>query len=165
MGRIGGDHGAITAAGARFEATGQQALSSAAQASGYSQDMDAALSELTTALETSFQQTAADLTQRVSRARAQLEAADWAGSSREQALATEAALHADVDRVLERALAGVAAFRAGAARQAEQFRAGVEGELRAILTDLDDAYRSAGAASRQFAEGLAAVDRTISFGG
>lgn len=163
--RIGGDHGAIAAAGARFEATGQQALTAAVRASGCSQDMDAALTELTTALETAFQQTAADLSQRVSRARAQLEAADWTGSSREQALAIEAALHADVDRVLERALSGVAAFRASASRQAEQFRAGVEGELRAILTDLDDAYRRAGAVSRQVAEGLAAVDRTIAFGG
>lgn len=165
MGRIGGEHGAISAQGSRFDATGDEALASAGEASGYSQQMEAGLDEVTALLNGSFQETAAALKQQVTSTRQRLEAADWAGSSREQAMAAEQALHADVDRVLEQALTAVETFRVAMHTRAEDFRGAVEGEFRSILTELNDAYRQAGQASRAFADNLAAADQTIRFGG
>lgn len=165
MARIGGDHGAITASGTQLDATGAEALASATDASGYSEQMEGGLEEVTGLLRSHFEELAAALNQRVSTAKERLEAADWAGSSREQAAAAEAALHADVDRVLENALSSVEAFGQAMRGRAEEFRGAVETEFRQIMTELDDAYRQAGDASRRFAENLAAADETIRFGG
>lgn len=165
MGRIGGDHGGINAAGTQLDATGDEALASAGEASGYSQQMEAGLDEVTALLKGHFEETATALKEQVTAAKARLAEADWVGTSREQALAAEEALHADVDRVLEHALDAVETFRQSMHGKAEEFRGAVEGEFRSILSDLNDAYHQAGQASRRFAENLQAADETIKFAG
>jgi len=163
--RIGADHGAVEATSRTLDLTGQAAQLTGDQATGYSQEMAAAVDELTARLRSDFAALAADLTQRVRAHGAQLQGTDWDGVSKQQALAAEEALAAEVQDVLQRADEAVDAFGLQLHARAEHFRGAVESEFLAAMRQADQAYQELAAASRTFLRNLQAADQTIRFGG
>jgi exonuclease VII large subunit len=163
--RIGADHGAVEATGRTFDMTGEVAQLTGSQATGYSAEMAAGVDEITTRLKSDFAATATQLTERVAAHARQLEATDWAGSSKEQALATEQALTVQVQQVLHQANEAVDQFGLQLHQRAETFRDAIEGGFLAAMREADQAYKEMAQASRTFLSNLQAADQTIRFGG
>jgi hypothetical protein len=163
--RIGADHGAVDATGRVFGMTGELAQLTGDQAAGRSATMTAGVDELTARLRRDFAAIAAELTERVAAHRRQLEGTDWAGASKEHALAAEQTLDAEVQRVLHDADDAVDRFGAVLHQRAEAFRSAVEGEFLAAMREADRAYDELAQASRTFLRNLQAADQTIRFRG
>jgi exonuclease VII large subunit len=163
--RIGADHGAVEATGRSFDMTGEVAQLTGGQATGYSQEMAAGVDEITARLKSDFEALAAQLAERVAAHGRQLEATDWAGASKEQALAAEQALDAEVQQVLQQANEAVDQFGVRLHQRADAFRGAVEGEFLAAMREADRAYKEMAEASRTFVRNLQAADETIRFGG
>jgi hypothetical protein len=163
--RIGADHGAVEATGRTFDMTGEVAQLTGDQATAHSQEMAAGVDEITVRLKSDFEALASQLLERVAAHGRHLEATDWAGASREQAVAAERVLDAEVQQVLQRANEAVDRFGTLLHQRAEGFRAAVESEFLAAMRQTDQAYREMAEASRTFLRNLQAADQTIRFGG
>jgi hypothetical protein len=163
--RIGADHGAVEATGRVFAMAGEVAQLTGDRAAGHSATMAAEVDELTARLRGDFASLASQLTDRVAAHRRQLEGTDWAGASKEQALAAEQVLAAEVQRVLQEADEAVDRFGAVLHQRAEAFRTAVEGEFLAAMREADHAYDELAQASRSFLRDLQAADQTIRFRG
>jgi exonuclease VII large subunit len=163
--RIGADHGAVEATGRTFDLTGEVAQLTGDQATGYSAEMAAGVDEITARLKSDFAATATQLTERVAAHARQLDATDWAGSSKEQALAAEQALTVQVQQVLQQANEAVDQFGLQLHQRAETFRDAIEGGFLAAMREADQAYKEMAQASRTFLSNLQAADQTIRFGG
>jgi hypothetical protein len=163
--RIGAEHGAVEATGRTLDMAGELAQLTGDQATGYTEAMGAGVDEVTTRLRIDVATVAAQLTERVAAHGRQLEATDWAGASKENALAAEQALNAEVQRVLQQADEAVDRFGLQLHARAESFRGAVEGEFLAAMREADQAYKELAAASRTFLRNLQAADATIRFGG
>jgi hypothetical protein len=163
--RIGADHGAVEATGRAFAMTGEVAQLTGDQAAGHSAAMMAEVDELAARLRSDFAGMASQLVERVAAHRSQLEGTDWAGASKEHALAAEQALAAEVQRVLQEADEAVDRFGAVLHQRAEAFRAAVEGEFLGAMREADRAYDELAQASRSFLRDLQAADQTIRFRG
>jgi hypothetical protein len=163
--RIGADHGAVEATGRTFDMTGEVAQLTGDQATGYSQEMAAGVDEITARLKSDFEAVAAQLTERVAAHGRHLEATDWAGASKEQAVAAEQALNAEVQQVLQQANEAVDQFGTMLHQRADSFRTAVESEFLAAMRQADQAYKEMAEASRTFLRNLQAADETIRFGG
>jgi hypothetical protein len=163
--RIGADHGAVEATGRSFTTTGEVAQLTGDRAVGYSAEMGAGIDELAARLRSDFAAMAAQLAERVATHGRQLEGTDWAGASKEQALAAEQALAVEVQQILQEADDAVGRFAASLHQRAEAFRAAVEGEFLAAMRQADQAYGELAQASRTFLSDLQAADRTIRFRG
>jgi uncharacterized protein YukE len=163
--RIGADHGAVEQTGRTFDMTGEVASLTGDQASGYATEMAAGVDELTARLKSDFEALAAQLTERVAAHGRHLEATDWAGASKEQAVAAEQALNAEVQQVLQQANEAVDRFAVMLTQRADSFRGAVEAEFLAAMRQADQAYKEMAEASRTFLRNLQAADETIRFGG
>jgi hypothetical protein len=161
MMRIGADHGAVEAAGRRFDLTGELAQLTGDQATGYAQEMAAGVDEVTARLRNEVDALAAELTDRVAAHGRHLEAADWTGASREQAVAAAQELDAEVRQVLQQATEAVAEFGVLLHERADGFRTAIEHEFLAAMRHADQAYGDLADASRTFLRHLQAADETI----
>jgi hypothetical protein len=162
--RIGADHGAVEAAGRTFDMTGEVAQLTGDQATGHSQEMAAGVDEITARLKSDFEALAAELIERVAAHGRHLEATDWAGASKEQAVAAEHALNTEVQQVLQQANEAADRFGTMLHQRADGFRAAVEGEFLAAMREADQAYKQMAEASRTFLRNLQAADASIRFG-
>jgi hypothetical protein len=163
--RIGADHGAVESTGRTFDLAGEAASLTGDQATATTQQMAAGIEEITARLKSDVEALAAELTERVAAHGRQLESTDWAGSSKEQAVAAEQALTAEVQRVLQQELEAVDQFGVLLHQRADGFRTAVEGQFLAAMRQADQAYRDMAEASRAFLRNLQAADDTIRFGG
>lgn len=164
MPRIGGTLTDLADTGAAMDLAGATALESGARARQVASAIRADVDTIGQTLTTHFGELAAALRHQIAASRARLGSADWHGASRANAEAAEAALHADVDRVLSLALEGVDRLRVELLTRIEGFESHVSTEFSGVLGAVDESYRSLGAATRAFAAQLEAADRTIGFG-
>ena len=163
--RIGADHAAVETTGRTFDLTAEAAQLTGQQASGYSEEMASGVAEITTRLKNDFGTLAAQLSERVSAHRRELDSTDWAGASKDSALLVEQALNVEVEQALQHADEAVDRFGQMLHQRAESFRGAVEAEFLTAMTNADRSYRELAQASRTFLSELQAADQTIRFGG
>ncbi len=165
MSRIGADHLDVSSTAGSFDLAGHVAGVTGQQAAIVAQEVDVAVTDLELALTGQVHQLAEELRRRVSEHAATLAATDWEGASKQQALAVEQALGADVEQLLTEATALVEAFGTAVRDQATTYRLGVEGEFRTAMQVADEHYLALSASSRRYLAELQAADQTIRFGG
>lgn len=165
MPRIGADHLDVSSAAHSFDLVGHLAGVTGQQAAIVAQEVDVAVANLEAALTGQVHQLADQLRRRVADHAATLATTDWHGDSKQQALAIEQALGADVEQLLADATALVDAFGTAVREQAATYRLGVEGDFRAAMQAADEHYLGLAAASRRYLVELQAADQTIRAGG
>ncbi len=165
MSRIGADHLDVSTTAGSFDLAGHLAGLTGQQAAIVAQEVDVAVTDLELALSRQVHQLADELRRRVADHAATLAATDWEGASKQQALAVEQALGADVGQQLAAAVALVEAFGTSVRDQATTYRLGVEGDFRAAMQVADEHYLALAAGSRRYLAELQTADQTIRFGG
>lgn len=165
MPRIGADHLDVSSTAGSFDLAGQLAGLTGQQAAIVARDVDLTVTDLERALIDQVHQLADQLRRRVADHAATLAATDWEGASKQQALAVEQALGAEVAQLLADATATVEAFGTAVREQATTYRLGVEGDLRVAMQLADERYLALAAASRHYLGELQAADQTIRAGG
>ncbi|MCB0995643.1 MAG: hypothetical protein KDB21_11165 [Acidimicrobiales bacterium] len=163
MPRIGGTLADLLDTGAAMDRSGGAAIDSGTRAREVTAAVRSEIDGVASTLRGHFAELAAGLREQIAAGRARLESADWHGSSRLNAAEADAALHADVDRVLVAADEGVHRLSAELLGRIEGFETQVATEFTAVLGAIDEAYRGLAQATRTFAEQLEAADRTIRF--
>ncbi|MEM7285130.1 MAG: hypothetical protein AAF480_02170 [Actinomycetota bacterium] len=127
--------------------------------------LQAEVEDVTGTLQRIFEQRADDLLRAISDASRTLEAADWAGGSRQAATAAEARLTGDVGTTVEAARAGIDSLSRALREQVSGFYEEVNGQFGTVMGDIHTAYAELARGADLFARNLEEADRTISFGG
>lgn len=161
MAIIGADHASVEGSKGQFDLTGDAAQITGSDATSASREMEGHLDEIMALFKGQFEETAADLQQRVADHKSRLEATNWQGTSRERALAAEGELTTEIDRVLGQALEQVETFRSMMHSQADSFVAAVEGQFRQAMQEADAAYKEHAAAQQLYLANLRSADQTI----
>ncbi len=164
-GRIGGNIADIEQTAGVMTDTGAAASESGSRATQFSAEMEGQVNDVTSTLASHFTQMAEELRNRITQAKQRLAATDWEGTSQAEATEAEAALNADVTRVLDNALQSTEEFRSFMLARANDFVSMVQGDFTTILANIDTAYQDLGRASRTFAENLQLADQSIRFTG
>ncbi|MGH8930287.1 MAG: hypothetical protein ACRDZO_06545 [Egibacteraceae bacterium] len=162
-GKIGANLADILETAGVMTETGVAAIQSGVQASRFSAQMEAEISDVTTALANHFIRMADDLRGRIAQAKHRLAATDWQGASHAAATQAETALNHDVARVLDHALRSTEEFKTFMLQRANSFASAVNGDFKTVMGAIDIAYQELAAASKTFAENLRAADESIRF--
>ena len=127
--------------------------------------LQAEVEDVTATLQRIFEQRADDLLRAISDATRTLEAADWAGGSRQAAAAAEAQLTGDVGTTVDAARLGIDSLATALRGQVAGFYDEVNGQFSTVMGNIQTAYAELARGTDLFARNLEEADRTISFGG
>lgn len=157
-GIVGGRLESLTEAQATMDSTAERATDSGSRGVQVTQNMEAGLDELTQVLRSEFNGLASEFRELARQTQARLDATEWTGRRREQAVAIGAEFEADVRRVLDESESYVEQFRAQAVRAAQEcveaMRTGFGGAMRRA----DESYRSLGLEAATVRDQLSEID-------
>ena len=151
-------HDRLTGASTASEAHAGEVAADIGRLQGEVEDVTATLQRI-------FDQRADELLRAISHATRTLEAADWAGGSRQAATAAEAQLTGDVGSTVESARAGIDSLATSLRDQVAGFYDEVNGQFSSVMGTIQTAYAELARGTDLFARNLEEADRTISFGG
>lgn len=164
MSIVGGNLADIGANEASLRSTGAVAVASGTETGTAAANLQSAVVEATGALVREFERIAGELNADIERAARQLEATEWHGQSREQAMTIKAELRAQVTRVMQSAATGLGAERDTFCRRADALVTEVQEHFIRVMEQVDAEYAALGAAARVTAERFEAADQTIRLG-
>lgn len=161
-GFIGGDLATITASGEKMNSTGDEVAAAGNQteiaAGNLTDDIDAAMVRVTNA----FNDIAGEITTLITANRAQLEQADWSGSSRDAAANLEADLTTQINTVVTEATTTLNQEQTQFNARANVVLTEVGQRFHGLMTQANEQYTALGQAVNQTAQNFSEADRTIS---
>lgn len=164
MGIVGGNLADIGANEASLRTTGGLAVTSGTATGAAAANLQGAIVEATGALVREFERIAGELTSDIERASRQLEATDWQGQSREQAVLIETDLKGQVNQVMRSAATSMAAEQDAFCKRADALVGEIEDKFTRVMEQVEIEYAALGTAARVTAERLEAADQTIRMG-
>lgn len=157
-GIVGGRLESLSEAQTTMDATADRATVSGSRGVQVTQHMEAGLDELTSVLQSEFAALANEFRDLARQTQARLDATEWTGRRREQAVAIGAEFEADVRRVLDESESYVEQFRTQAVRSAhecvEAMRAGFGGAMERA----NESYRHLGLEAATVRDQLSEID-------
>ena len=164
MGIVGGNLADIEANEQSLRTAGGLAVTSGSETGAAATNLQGAIVEATGALVGEFERIAGDLNTDIERAAQQLEATDWQGQSREQAVLIKADLKRQVHQVMQTAATSISAEKDAFCKRADALVAEVEDNFKRVMERVEAEYSALGTAARTTAERLEAADQTIRMG-
>ena len=161
--QIGGALADIDAVHDRLTGASGASETHAGEVAGDVARLQAEIEDVTGTLQRIFEQRAEDLLRVIADATRTLEAADWAGGSREAATAAEAQLTSDVTVTVDAARSGIETLSTALRDQVGGFYDEVNGQFTTVMGSIRDAYAELARGTDLFARNLEEADRTIAF--
>lgn len=158
---IGGNLQAIEDSAARLDSTGSDALATGDRTKSAADELEAAIESATQSLNARFDTIAGELRDAIAAAHTQLEAADWQGQSRENALRIKANLQSQVGQVLGAATETLVSEKSAFVNRAGQLVAHVETQFKGVMRTVDEEYAGLAKAARATRANLESADQTI----
>lgn len=164
MAIVGGNLADIAENVARLRETGASAVTSGESTKGAVDALQEAITSSTAQLMSRFESIAGDLKGQINTAARQLEAADWQGNSREQALAIKGNLAGQVDRVLATATSSLEADSTAFRARADALVSDIETQFRRVMIEVETQYVQLSQAAETTRSRFEAADQTIRMG-
>jgi ElaB/YqjD/DUF883 family membrane-anchored ribosome-binding protein len=157
-GIIGGRLESLADAQSTMESTADQATDSGSRGVQLTQKMEAGLDDLTQALQGEFRSLASEFRQLASQTQARLDATDWTGKRKEEAVRIGAEFERDVRRVLDESEGFVEEFRTQAVRAAHQAVESIQTGFGGAMDRANESYRALGVEAATVRDQLAEID-------
>jgi hypothetical protein len=157
-GIIGGRLESLAAAQSTMESTADRATDSGSRGVQLTQTMEAGLEDITQALQGEFRALAAEFRELASQTQARLDATEWTGRRKEEAVRIGAEFEGEIRRVLDESEGFVEEFRAQATRAAQQAVEGIQTGFGGAMDRANESYRALGLEAATVRDQLAEID-------
>ena len=157
-GIVGGRLESLTETQTTMDSTAQRATDSGSRGVQVTQNMEAGLEELTRVLQQEFHTLASEFREIAQQTQARLDATEWTGRRKEQAVAIGAEFEADIRRVLDDSETYVEQFRTQAIRAAQECVAAMQAGFGGAMERTNESYRSLGLEAATVRDQLAEID-------
>lgn len=158
-GIVGGRLESLTDTQATMDRTAEAATDSGSRGVLLTRRMESGLEDLTQVLQHEFHALADEFRATAQQTQARLDATDWTGRRREQAVAVGAEFEADVRRVLDESETYVERFRAQAVRAAQECVEAMQAGFGGAMQRANESYRSLGLEAATVRDQLAEIDQ------
>lgn len=159
--RIGADHHDVDDTARTYDLAGALAAQTGQRSALVAEEVGLALAELEALLRDQVATIVEQLQLRARDHATTLGATDWQGASKQQALAIDQELTAELDRVLADASQRVEAFCTSLRERTVGYRERVDADIRAAMAAADQRYVALADASRRYLADLQRADATI----
>lgn len=144
-----------------LDTSGTEAVDTQAEAARNAEQVHREVTDVTDLLQRNFTAAADKLRSQITETKNTLASADWEGSSRANADEAEAALHDEVNQVLDIALDGVNNLKTTLLTLCDDFQGDIDTKFRTVMTSVESAYTDLSTATRTFADNMISADQTI----
>ena len=159
-GIVGGRLESLTETQSTMDTTAQRATESGSRGVQVTQRMESGLQELTQVLQQEFQALANEFRDIAQQTQARLDATEWTGKRKEQAVAIGAEFEADVRRVLDESEGYIEQFRTQTITAAEECVSAMQSGFGGAMERANESYRSLGLEAATVRDQLAEIDST-----
>lgn len=157
-GIVGGRLESLTETQGTMDTTAQRATESGSRGVQVTQRMESGLQELTQVLQQEFQALATEFRDIAQQTQARLDATEWTGKRKEQAVAVGAEFEADVRRVLDESEGYIEQFRSQTIRAAEECVSAMQSGFGGAMERANESYRHLGLEAANVRDQLAEID-------
>lgn len=157
-GIVGGRLESLTETQTAMDSTADRATDSASRGVQVTQNMESGLAELTRVLQSEFNALADEFRELAQQTQARLDATDWTGRRKEQAVAVGAEFEADVRRVLDESATYIEQFRTQAVRAAHDCVEAMQAGFGGAMERATESYRNLGLEAATVRDQLAEID-------
>jgi hypothetical protein len=157
-GIIGGRLESLTEAQSTMDDTAEQAGDSGSRGVQLTQNMEAGIEDLTEAMQREFHALASDFRELAGRTQQRLDATDWTGKRKEEAVRIGAEFQTEVRRVLDDSEGYVEEFRTQATRAAHQAVESIKAGFGGAMERANESYRALGLEAANVRDQLAEID-------
>lgn len=164
MSIVGGNLADIEANEGSLQTTAGLAVKSGGDTGAAAHSLHGAIVEATGNLVKEFERIAGDLQTDIRRAAGQLEATDWHGQSRDQAVLIKANLTSQVDKVMATAASSLTAEQKAFCDRADALVGEINDKFASVMHQVETEYTALGNAARATAQQFEAADQTIRMG-
>ncbi len=164
MAIISGNLDQITESAKRLVQSADKALDTTKDSTNAGDELAVAIKTSTDALMTRFNQIALDLKEDIAASHRQLEATDWQGQSRDNAIAIKQELEGQVGTVLEQAATALGAEQTAFVDRAQALVDEISGSFGNVMNQVNERYGELATAADQMRTNLEAADQTIKVG-
>ena len=157
-GIVGGRLESLTDTQSTMDSTAERATDSGARGVQVTQNMEAGLGELTQVLQNEFNALANEFREIAQQTQARLDATEWTGKRKEQAVAIGAEFEADVRRVLDESETYVEQFRTQAVKAAHECVEAMQAGFGGAMERANESYRNLGLEAATVRDQLSEID-------
>lgn len=157
-GIVGGRLASLTDTQSAMDATADRATDSGSRGVQVTQRMEAGLQDITRGLQHEFNALANEFREVAQQTQARLDATEWTGRRKEQAVAIGAEFEADVRRVLDESEGYIEQFRAQAIRAATSCVEAMQAGFGGAMERANESYRSLGLEAATVRDQLSEID-------
>jgi hypothetical protein len=159
-GIVGGRLESLTETQSTMDQTADRASESGARGVQVSQRMESGLQELTQVLQQEFQSLANEFRDIAQQTQARLDATEWTGKRKEQAVAIGAEFEADVRRVLDESESYIEQFRTQTINAAQECVSAMQSGFGGAMDRANDSYRNLGLEAATVRDQLSEIDNS-----
>jgi HAMP domain-containing protein len=159
-GIVGGRLESLTDTQSAMDATADRAADSGSRGVQVTQQMESGLQEITQVLQTEFNALATEFRELAQQTQARLDATEWTGRRKEQAVAIGAEFEADVRRVLDESEGYIEQFRTQAIRAATECVEAMQAGFGGAMERANESYRNLGVEAATVRDQLSEIDRS-----
>lgn len=157
-GIVGGRLESLTETQSVMDTTADRATDSGSRGVQVTQNMESGLQEITQVLQHEFTTLADDFREVARQSQARLDATEWTGRRKEQAVAVGAEFEADVRRVLDESEGYLEQFRTRTVEAATECVDSIRAGFAAAMNRANESYRSLGMEAATVRDQLAEID-------
>lgn len=157
-GIVGGRLASLTETQTTMDTTADRATDSGSRGVQVTQNMEAGLEEITQVLQREFHQLATEFRELAQQTQARLDATEWTGRRKEQAVAVGAEFEADVRRVLDQSEGYIEEFRTRTVTAAHECVESMQAGFKAAMDRANESYRHLGLEAATVRDQLAEID-------
>jgi hypothetical protein len=158
QGIIGGRLESLSEAQSTMENTADKAGDSGGRGVQLTQNMEAGIEDLTEAMQREFHALASEFRELATQTQARLDATDWTGRRKEEAVRIGAEFQTEVRRVLDDSEGYVEEFRAQATQAAHQAVESIRSGFGGAMERANDSYRALGLEAANVRDQLSEID-------
>lgn len=157
-GIVGGRLASLTDTQSAMDTTADRATDSGSRGVQVTQQMESGLEEITQVLQREFNALANEFRDIAQQTQARLDATEWTGRRKEQAVAVGAEFEADVRRVLDESEGYIEQFRTQAVRAAQDCVEAMEAGFGGAMQRANESYRNLGLEAATVRDQLSEID-------